>query len=271
MIVSIRKNVSGLLLAYLFGIAVILGFNMFPMDLTDPSCISPPEIYKVKIRVQAAREVIDSLLVVSNSIIQTRKETDGQIDPQKTRRDALFSFFGSIASDMNEDLFDRGVQIEPMVGDNFDSPQSESVVDKGCTNPNAFDMKANMALSAMINTTNSIIGGNLIISYCMESHDSAVNYVYRKHGNCGFLVLVKWNGLDDTALSIKKGIIEVITGSTNSVDSMGNIGQEDSASLCGWAGKCIGHIESKIGHIEEADSPLIYNYINMASITTHAD
>jgi hypothetical protein len=266
-----QYNMPALLFASIFGMAAALGYSIIPSDMVGPSCIDPPEIYKVDVKVQAAPEVIESLLVQYNDNVETRGELDGPIDPKESRMNALFGFVGTVITGLNKELFKTRIQIEPKADDAFDSPESEAVMDKGCSSPNAFDHKATMAMSAMINAGNSVVGGNIIISYCMENHNNTVKYVFRPHGKCGFLILVKWNGIEDTAISIKKALLEVMTGDKNAVDDNGKVIMKEKSRLCGWAGACMGHAKSKLGGIMLADYPLAYTSGNLAYVNVHAD
>lgn len=252
-----KKGMGNYINVFLILVNFKISFGYVLEDLVGLDCIDRPDIYKIAINVQAANKVIDSLVIAYNDSIPTRKELEQPIDPKENRQNALASFIGTIFTEMNEDLFLRRVQFEPKIEDNFDSPESETIIDKSCSSPNAFDQKATMALSYLLNVNNGEIGGNIIISYCIENHGN-VMYVIRKNGNCGFLILVKWNGIEETSVMIKKAILEVVSSYKNAVDDVGRTILEDKRELCYWAGNCIGHIYRKIGHIVQSNVPLTY-------------
>lgn len=164
------------------------------------------------------------------------------------QRDAVLSYFGTIANELNADLakvgFQTVMQLKRYKSEDFIDTNG---FDTSCEIKDPVTDRIDSSFSQLKDVFQDSIGIHLFVWTCPQLNSSYASVKINKNEDCGRVIGVLWQGIDPTSTSIKSGIMEAITGipdlyldGTLPVDTV-------FSNVCRYSGKCVGAEPGVIG------------------------
>lgn len=164
------------------------------------------------------------------------------------QRDAILSYFGTIANELNADLAKLGVQIVTQLkrykAEDFIDTNS---FDTSCEIKDAVSDRLESSFNQLKEVFQDSVGLHLFIWTCPQVNSSFSTLKILRNQECGRVIGVLWQGIDPTSTSIKSGILEAITGTPDLYLDGSLPVDRVFSNVCKYSGKCLGVEPGVIG------------------------
>ncbi|KAF9762388.1 Spore wall protein 7 [Nosema granulosis] len=164
------------------------------------------------------------------------------------QRDAILSYFGTIANELNADLARLGVQVVIQLkrykAEDFIDTNS---FDTSCEIKDAVTDRLDSSFNQLKDVFQDSIGLQLFVWTCPQVNSSFLTLKINKNEDCGRVIGVLWQGIDPTSTSIKSGVLEAITGIPDLYLDGSLPVDRVFSNVCRYSGKCVGVEPGVIG------------------------